>query len=626
MSEDITVSKINEIKTAFANKLSDSSGSIDDSELASIWEELDSDGSGSINLSYDEFEALSDMFVSAFGLSESSSTSSESSTTSLSSSSKKSTSSDSSTKTTVSDKISSSEESNSTSKATQSAYEDLEDEEDRYSKAWSNLAESVKNSTEDSSELQTLKDKAQVKNDSYSENLAKAVEENSDLEQLSTTRSSLESDLAYKESSAEYINKNISSKTDLINDLTEDLNNVEYPDKESYKTVDENGVVSYPGYNEAAAKADKEKQAIKEQIIEAKKEIDDYKDKLDDINDDIDSIKSDLTTANSDIAEVLESMDSENAKNALSDLQAYNKLLLQAEEAEKEESEENQTDISNASDKVLVVEDSLNDKISENRSDILFERYAPTSEFNNKDVDNTAAEELYTELKDKDYKALSEKEQTQYLEDLNIDLEKEGYEVSYSEVDGEKEYFFVRENDDGSKDYLKIIQGSDSDDQPKLVHTLIEDGESTGTTSIYDYNELKEYSDDLVQTTEAEENSSSSSSTSSSSSSTTVSKTSATEKDEKVDETDDTDETKESDSEELTEEKEQAENYYNTIATYLGNILNNSSASESDLKLALSLADLDNWESYYEQGFISKSQYNQMQNLNSMLTEKMNDG
>ncbi len=125
----------------------------------------------------------------------------------------------------------------------------------------------------------------------------------------------------------------------------------------------------------------------------------------------------------------------------------------------------------------------------------------------NKEVTNEVNYEEYDEEKYKDYQVLDKEEQIKCLKDAGLYNENSDYKVQIvsRNSDGDAEYNFFKENEDGTKESIKIIANPNSDESPKIVHTIMNEYAEEESSKVYDLDELekKKYESEEWESVEA---------------------------------------------------------------------------------------------------------------------------
>ncbi len=106
----------------------------------------------------------------------------------------------------------------------------------------------------------------------------------------------------------------------------------------------------------------------------------------------------------------------------------------------------------------------------------------------NEDVGNKSYESLYGG------ETVSYDDAVDALNKIGIDLDLDGYEAQFSKDENGEDVFnvFVKENIDGSREFLKVITPSFPDGVKQVVQTIIPVGQEYGITNVYDYSYLKD--------------------------------------------------------------------------------------------------------------------------------------
>ena len=125
----------------------------------------------------------------------------------------------------------------------------------------------------------------------------------------------------------------------------------------------------------------------------------------------------------------------------------------------------------------------------------------------NKEVTNEVNYEEYDEEKYKDYQVLDKEEQIKCLKDAGLYNENSDYKVQIvsRNSDGDAEYNFFKENEDGTKESIKVIANPNSDESPKIVHTIMNEYAEEESSKVYDLDELekKKYESEEWESVEA---------------------------------------------------------------------------------------------------------------------------
>ena len=118
----------------------------------------------------------------------------------------------------------------------------------------------------------------------------------------------------------------------------------------------------------------------------------------------------------------------------------------------------------------------------------VFETDYETS-FENDDLDNVKAEDIFSKFTDEEYKTLDIDEQVDFLEDPSFNFDISDYDAVEAGEEGNNDSFLRKENDDGSIEYIKVIASESG--KLGIVHTTVEDGETVGQTEIYTFGDDK---------------------------------------------------------------------------------------------------------------------------------------
>ncbi len=122
----------------------------------------------------------------------------------------------------------------------------------------------------------------------------------------------------------------------------------------------------------------------------------------------------------------------------------------------------------------------------------VFETDYETS-FENDDLDNVKAEDIFSKFTDEEYKTLDIDEQVDFLEDPSFNFDISDYDAVEAGEEGNNDSFLRKENDDGSIEYIKVIASESG--KLGIVHTTVEDGETVGQTEIYTFDDGKSASE-----------------------------------------------------------------------------------------------------------------------------------
>ena len=128
-------------------------------------------------------------------------------------------------------------------------------------------------------------------------------------------------------------------------------------------------------------------------------------------------------------------------------------------------------------------ENEVENSQKEEETEGIFSDFHKEAEFENEDISKIQAEDIYNPLDDFEKPKISE--QLEMFEDLGIDILSEGYKaVKTTNEEGEEVEYFVKENDDGSTEFVRIVEDEDTNEQ-KIVHTTNKEDEKVSQTEIF---------------------------------------------------------------------------------------------------------------------------------------------
>ncbi len=80
------------------------------------------------------------------------------------------------------------------------------------------------------------------------------------------------------------------------------------------------------------------------------------------------------------------------------------------------------------------------------------------------------------------------------LNRIGIDIENDGYEAQFTNSGNGDEQFavFVKQNIDGSTEFLKVLNSASAEEGQQIIQTIVPAGEEYGITNVYDYSYLKD--------------------------------------------------------------------------------------------------------------------------------------